>query len=74
MKKQKEQEYVKLPMFGIPKLIPYMRPYGRILLIMILCGLGGSATDVLLPFFQKYALNHFVELGTLDTLIPFILL
>jgi len=74
VKKQKEQEYVKLPMFGIPKLIPYMRPYGRILLIMILCGLGGSATDVLLPFFQKYALNHFVELGTLDTLIPFILL
>ncbi|MBQ7010476.1 MAG: ABC transporter ATP-binding protein [Clostridia bacterium] len=74
MKKKQEREYVKLPMFGIPKLIPYLRPYGRILLVMVLCGLGGSATDVLLPFFQKYALNHFVALGTLDTLVPFILL
>ena len=74
MKKTTEREYVKLPLFGIPKLIPYLRPYKSILLIMVVCGLGGSATDVLLPFFQKYALNHFIELGTLDTLVPFILL
>ena len=74
MKRNEKQEYVKLPWFGIPKLIPYLAPYKKILLIMILCGLGSTLTDLFIPFFQKYALNHFIELGTLDTLIPFILL
>jgi len=74
MKKTNEKEYVKLPMFGIPKLIPFLKPYKSILLVMVLCGLAGSATDVLIPFFQRYALNHFIELSTLDTLVYFIIL
>jgi len=74
MKNVRENDTVKLPLFGIPKLIPFIKPYRKILAIMVICGLAGSAADVGIPFFQKYALNHFIELGTLDTLIPFILL
>ncbi len=57
-----------LPFFGIGEILPYLRPYRATLLRMILCGLAGSAVDILLPLFQRYALNHFVGGATLDTL------
>ena len=57
-----------LPFFGIWEILPYLRPYRATLLRMILCGLAGSAVDILLPLFQRYALNHFVGGATLDTL------
>lgn len=57
-----------LPFFGIGEILPYLRPYRATMLRMILCGLAGSAVDILLPLFQRYALNHFVGGATLDTL------
>jgi ATP-binding cassette subfamily B protein len=41
---------------------------------MIFFGLMSSATDIILPQFQRYALDHFVGLGILDTVIPFVTL
>lgn len=35
---------------------------------MIFCGLMGSMVDIFLPVYQRYAFDHFVGLGTLDTL------
>ena len=71
---KEEQQYVKLPYFGIPKLLPYLRPLRGIIFGMIgLCLIAGII-DAITPQFQKYALNHFIELGTLDTLLPFILM
>lgn len=61
-----------LPFFGVGKVLPFLHNYRKILVIMILCGLGGSAVDIALPLFQRYALNHFIGEGTLDTLPYFI--
>ena len=72
--KKEEQQYVKLPYFGLPKLIPYLKPLRGIIFGMVgLCLVAGTI-DTINPQFQKYALNHFIEMKTLDTLLPFILL
>ena len=71
-KKDEQKEYVSLPYFGINKLLPYLKPYRRIILCMVLLGLAGGAVDIALPLFQRYALNHFIALGTLETLGRFI--
>ncbi len=63
-----------LPFFGIPRIAPYARKYSRTLTAMVFCGLAGTAMDIALPLFQRYALNHFIAGGTLDTLPLFILI
>ncbi len=63
---------ISLPFFGIPRIAPYMRPYRRTLTMMVICGLGGSAVDILMPLLQRYALNHFIAGNTLDTLPVYI--
>lgn len=62
----------RLPFFGIGKLLPYLRRYKKPLLLMVGGSLAGSAVDIGVPLFQRYALNHFVSGGTLDTLPVFI--
>ena len=63
-----------LPFFGVGKIIPYLKKYRATVFTMIVCGLIGSAGDIILPQFNGYALNHFVGGGTLDTLAYFIIL
>ena len=58
----------KLPFFGVPKLWPFIRQFKPMIFSMIALNLIGSLGDILLPLFQRYALNHFVGEGTLDTL------
>ena len=70
--KNKELERPSLPFFGIGKVLPYLKKYRRALLVMILCGLASTGIDLLVPQFQKYALDHFIKFGTLDTLPLFI--
>ncbi|MBQ7990416.1 MAG: ABC transporter ATP-binding protein [Oscillospiraceae bacterium] len=50
------------------------RPYRRQMIVMITAGLISSAIDSILPLFNRYALDHFVALSTLDTLGIFIIL
>lgn len=64
----------KLRFFGIPVLLPFLRRYRGRLVAMMACGLAGSAVDVLIPIFQRYALNHYVGEHTLDTLPYYIAL
>ncbi len=72
---EEERERIKpLPRFGIDRLLPFLRPYRKKFLFMVLLGLAGSAVDIILPLFQKYAISHFIAEGVLDTLLPFILL
>ena len=71
-KKDEQKEYVSLPWFGINKLLPYLKPYRRIIICMILLGLAGGLVDIILPLFQRYALNQFIAAGTLTTLGSFI--
>ena len=72
--KKEEQQYVKLPHFGIPKLLPYLKPLRKVIWSMIALCLLGGLIDTVMPLFQQYALNHFIQFSTLDTLLPFILL
>ncbi len=69
----KENKNVKLKYFGIPKLLPFMKPYRKIMITMIIIGALSSLIDSIYPLFNQYALNHFVALKTTDTLIPFII-
>ena len=71
---KEEQQYVKLPLFGIPKLLPYLKPLRGIIFSMVGLCLAAGTIDTINPQFQKYALNHFIEMKNLDTLLPFILL
>lgn len=63
-----------LPFFGIGKILPYLRPYRGVLTLMVLCGLAGSVVDILIPLYQRYALNHFVGQGTLDHIAAYVAL
>ena len=69
-----KKEKTSLPFFGIPKILPYIRGYRKEILIMIGTGFLGSVIDVIIPLYQRYALNHFVAGRTLDTLPWFILI
>ncbi len=73
MKEKQKQEYVSLPYFGINKLFPYLKPYRYIIISMILLCLLAGIIDIIIPLFQRYSLNHFIALGTLDSLPGFII-
>ncbi len=69
---EEKQEYVSLPYFGLNKLIPYLKPYKWTILSMVVLSLLGALVDIVLPLFQRYALNHYITGNTLDTLMYFI--
>ena len=69
---KKNEQYIKLKCFGIPKLIPFLKPYKKRLIVMVLLGILSSGIDILVPLFQQYAINNYVVTGILDTLPIFI--
>ena len=71
---EQNEEHIALPFFGIPKIVKYIRPYRRSMVIMALLGLLSSVADSAYPLFNRYAINHFVGEGVLDTLLYFVLL
>ena len=71
---KKQPDTVSLPFFGIPRLIPYLKPYKGLLLCMVILGLASSGIDILLPQFQSYAINHFIEGATMRGVAVFLLL
>ena len=62
-----------LRFFGINRILPYLKPFRTPMIVMVFFGLLGSVTDIVLPLFQRYALDHFVGLGKFDTMISFLL-
>ena len=67
------QKHTHLKYFGIGKILPFLRGVRGKLATMVFFGLVGSLTDIILPLFQRYALDHFVGLGVFDTLGMFLL-
>ena len=57
---QEEKSYVRLPWYGIPRLMPYIRPYRKVLLSMVALGCTSSLIDAVFPLFNRYALDTFV--------------
>lgn len=66
------EQKTSLPFFGIGKMLPFLKKYRGYLAAMVVFGLCGSLVDIVLPLLQRYALNHFVGEGTLDTLAIFV--
>ena len=61
-----------LKYFGIGRILPYLAKVKKPIIIMMIFGLLGSATDIILPLFQRYALDHFIGQGVFDTLALFL--
>jgi len=69
MKEKKEK--VSLPFFGIPRLLPFAKPYKKQFFGLVMAQVLCSLSDVARPVLQKYALDHFVKEGTLSGIVPF---
>ena len=61
MKKEKSTENIKLPFFGIPKILPYVKHYRKHLIFMLVACFGTSLVDLVLPLLQRYAIKNFVQ-------------
>ena len=70
----KEQKTVHLKFFGIGRILPFLKKVRHLIFIMIFFGITGSATDIILPLFQRYALNHYIAEGVFDTIVIFVIL
>lgn len=60
MTEKEKQEFKPLPRFGLDRLIPYVKPYRKTLLLMLLFSMTGTGIDILLPLFQKYAIANYI--------------
>ncbi|HEX2985309.1 MAG TPA: ABC transporter ATP-binding protein [Caproiciproducens sp.] len=69
-----EQEYSKAFDLKIWKhILPYLKPYRRTLLMVCVLNLFCAAMDILLPLFQRYAIDHFIQARTTQGLLLFAL-
>lgn len=57
-----EKEYTKSFDYAIWKRIfPFLKPYKKTILMILLMNLICSLVDIILPLFQRYVINHFIE-------------
>ncbi|MBE6935708.1 MAG: ABC transporter ATP-binding protein [Ruminococcaceae bacterium] len=61
---KQEEGTVKLRFFGLDRIVPYVKPYWKNVLFMLLAVLGESLLAMCTPLFQRYAIDHFIEAGT----------
>ncbi len=69
-----ENKNVRLPFFGIPRLMPYIKQYAPKIIFMIILGVLSSLIDSVFPIFNRYALDNFVGKKTLEGLTIFVIL
>ena len=61
-----EKEYTKSCDYSIWKRIfPFLKPYKKTVIMILVMNLFCSLVDIILPLFQRYAINHFIEGNTL---------
>lgn len=70
---KKDKKSGKIRFFGIPKLLPYLKKYRAFYIAMLVLQLAVSGIDILLPFFQSYAIDTFVGKGELATFASFVI-
>lgn len=71
MEEENTTKTTHLRFFGIPRLLPYLKPYRFMMLVMIILAVTASLIDIVFPKFQEYAINHYIGEGTLDTIKVF---
>ena len=67
-----DQKTKHLKFFGIGKILPYMKEVRKLIFIMVTFGLLGSVADIVIPQYQRYALDHFIGKRTFDTIVIFV--
>jgi len=71
--KKNFDENVKLPYYGIPILISYMKNRKGLLVLMLVTVAINGATDACYALFNRYALDEFILPKTMDGMTAFIL-
>ncbi len=69
-----ENTNIKLKLFGIPRLYPYIKQYIPKIIFMIALGVLSSLADSLFPIFNRYAIDNFVGKKILEGMTAFVLL
>jgi len=62
-----------LKFFGIGKILPFLTNVRGQIFIMVSLALVSSLVDILIPQFQRYALDQYIGTGVMDTIIPFVI-
>jgi ATP-binding cassette subfamily B protein len=62
---EKDDRNIRLPWFGIPKLLPFLKKYKKRIIEMIVTGVLCSLIDAIYPMFNQYSINNFVAKKTL---------
>ena len=68
-----DQKTKHLKFFGIGKILPYTKEVRKLTLVMVIFGLLGSVADIVIPQYQRYALDHFIGKRTFDTIVLFLI-
>ena len=62
-----EKEYTKSFDYAIWKRIfPFLKPYKKTVVMILVMNFFCSLIDIILPLFQRFAINHFIEENTLS--------
>ncbi len=69
-----ESKTIKLSFFGLGKIAPFLKPFWKNFIFIIVTGLLASLDDVIMPLFQKHVLNRFIGERNMDSLPIFIIL
>ncbi len=70
-----EQEYSKKFDFGLwRRLLQYVKPYRRLMLLLGFVMVGVAGIDVIFPLMTKYAIDRFVAAGNIEGLSGFLLM
>ena len=68
-----EKKTKNLKFFGIDRILPFLKHVRWQILMMVILAFISSLIDVIIPQFQRYALDHFVGTGTMSTLVPYVI-
>ena len=66
-----KQKHLKL--FGIPKILPYLKHVRGQIMMMVALAIVSSFVDISIPQFQRYALDTFVGRGSMANILPFVI-
>ena len=66
-----KQKHLKL--FGIPRILPFLKHVRGQILMMGALAIVSSFVDITIPQFQRYALDTFVGRGSMANILPFVI-
>ena len=67
-----EKEYTKSFQLKVwAKILPFLKPYRALLILVVVASLSAALIDIILPLFQSYAIDNFIKKDTIEGLIPF---